>query len=196
MDLFTITKIYESYICDPTFVYKSCKKNWIIILKILHDTLTNENRLNINNNKCAKFRANKLYVVLIFNKFDPTKTIPDIVNDDCKDDIIKYKTGKIVYPNKFDHDLDKICSDGIHYFKSIEPAFYYQINKISSFTGDYIECYDSGSLFVKCKYKFGNKYGKFIAWYENGNKKLSCTIYEGKHYGEYEEWYENGNKKW
>jgi hypothetical protein len=36
-----------------------------------------------------------------------------------------YKTNEWVYPDRFDEDVDNVCSYGIHYFQSLEAAFCY-----------------------------------------------------------------------
>jgi hypothetical protein len=38
---------------------------------------------------------------------------------------LEYITGKIVYPDSFDKRLGEICTNGIHYFKTIEQVFLY-----------------------------------------------------------------------
>ena len=85
-----IHEVYASCISDEETVYKSCKKEWIVVLKKLPTTRTNEKRSDVVNSKCAKFRANELKVIGIFNKFDCLKTIKTIGNDDYKYDSKKY----------------------------------------------------------------------------------------------------------
>jgi len=53
------------------YFYKSLNKDWIVVMLPCNDTITNENRNNIINKNKAKYRANKLYVVMIFNKLEP-----------------------------------------------------------------------------------------------------------------------------
>ena len=56
---------------DPLYVFKSCSRDWIVVLQKLADTITNESRPVVDAD-CAKFRANKLQVVDIIHKFDQT----------------------------------------------------------------------------------------------------------------------------
>src|SRR5438552_1369387 len=71
---------YKHYIdCEnPLYVYKMCtsfnnnngkleKNEWLVIMKKLPDTVTNESRKNAFNCKYAKYRANKLEVIEIIN---------------------------------------------------------------------------------------------------------------------------------
>lgn len=144
---------FKEYINNPEYVFKSCGddkvdkrancREWIIIMKKIEDTRTTESRI-VKDIKFAKYRASHLQVVLIVNKFDFTKTLYYIYNY-FNGKRTKYKEGEIVYPDSFD-DSNKICSNGIHYFTSIEPAYYYGIETCENYTGDYVSWYDDGQL--------------------------------------------------
>ena len=58
---------------DGSHVFKSCSHDWIVVLRKLPDTNTNESRPVVDPN-CAKFRADKLQVVDIIHKFDQNNT--------------------------------------------------------------------------------------------------------------------------
>ncbi len=124
-----IKSTYETYINDPKYVYKSCQEEWIVILQKLDDTKTNEARAGtrINDIKYAKCRANKLVVVLIFNKFDCEKTTQTITNSVYNPGAIEYNVNSIVIPNIYDEYIHTVCTNGIHYYLSIEPAFYLEL---------------------------------------------------------------------
>ena len=64
---------------DSSYVFKSCSRDWIVVLQKLPDTITNESRSVVDLN-CAKFRANKLFVVDIIHKFYQTITCNFILN--------------------------------------------------------------------------------------------------------------------
>ena len=90
----------------------------------LNDTITNESRTNVIDHIYAKFRGNQFLVIDIINKFDINKHIGEIQNSTYTHNIIKYKKGEMVKSNSFDENLNNVCSNGIHYFKSIEPALF------------------------------------------------------------------------
>jgi len=93
-------------------------------MKLLDDTKTNMNRKDITdptNATNAKYRADKLYTELIFNKRDPNETIQSISNTFYKN-VITYTVNSITYPDSFDNDLNRVCTNGIHFFKSIKRA--------------------------------------------------------------------------
>jgi hypothetical protein len=71
----------------------------------------------------SQYRANKLRVTLIFNKFDPFDIVEYIYNTNYHKSI-KYEINKIVEEDDYNMDLNKIYTSGIHYFKTIEAAFY------------------------------------------------------------------------
>ena len=142
---------------DASFVFKSCQKEWIVILQKINNTITNESRTNVIDHIYAKFRGNHFLVVDIINKFDINKHIDEITNSYYAYDIINYKKGEIVKSNSFDEDLINVCSNGIHYFKSIEPAFYYEVGGLKNKNGIYKEWYDNGQIKLKCNYIDGEK---------------------------------------
>ena len=158
----------KEYLNNPEYVYKFCS-DCIVIMQKLQDTITNENRINVRNQLYAKFRANKLFVVKIIN-IDNMKYIDEIINNYYDIKII-YKCNEIVVPDKFDEDIDKVCSSGIHYFKSIDPAFYYRDKPPKDFTGKWIRWYENGNKRNECEYIDGKETGKCIELYEDGNKR-------------------------
>ena len=89
-----IVDIVDRYI-DPSYVFKSCSRDWIVVLQKLPDTITNESRFVVDAD-CAKFRANKLQVVDIIHKFDQTITCDSIWNSVYAGKQMEYKRGEIV----------------------------------------------------------------------------------------------------
>jgi hypothetical protein len=56
----------------------------------------------------AKYRANKLLVVLIFNKFDCTKTLQAISNSVYDSETIIYNVDSVVVPNSYNKNVCKV----------------------------------------------------------------------------------------
>jgi antitoxin component YwqK of YwqJK toxin-antitoxin module len=163
------------YINDKKYVYKTCG-NYIVVLEKLPDTITNENRFNVSENGdnklYAKYRANKLLVKKIIHKYHLTNC-EKVMSNRCHK--IEYKINETVYPDKFDDNLETVCSSGIHYFLNLKPAFYYNL-EIRFMNGEYLSWYDSGELFEKCNYIDGKKIGEYLKWHQNGE------IYIKHHY--------------
>lgn len=141
----SIVKKYKSFI-KPEHVYKICRgkdtNKWIVIMKKLPDTITNEDRKNVYNRHYAKFRANKLRVIKIINIFS-LKSVKKIThNPICSGVETIYQKNYIVLPDKYD-ESEKVCTHGIHYYKSISAAYYYD-NPEDDYVGKWIESYDDG----------------------------------------------------
>ena len=128
VELEQINKIYEKYINDPSYVFKMSSPHmthkWIIMLKKLDDTNTDELRDNVVDENYAVFRADKLQVVCIFDALDPQTTRKSIINS-YYDVHVDYIVGEIVECDSFDKNINKTKTNGIHYLKSIEGAFYF-----------------------------------------------------------------------
>ena len=190
-DLITACKLYLE---DDKYVFKSCG-NYIVVLEKLDDTRTNELRTNISDPKYAKYRANKLKVLLIIHKFDPSNILEKVENSYYKKKVV-YITNEIIEIDDYDYDLNVVGTRGIHYFKTIEQAFFWELLKFNpAHTGKWIERYENGNKKSEGEYKQGRLEGKRIEWYENGNKKSEGGFKEGKQEGKWIVWYENGNKK-
>jgi len=196
--------------------YKACK-NSIVTLELLDNTINNEKRNNVVNDKYAKFRCDKAKVVNITN----VKTGEPMEHDvSIRDDKFVYSLGEII-ETVFNTNIDEVCSEGIHYFKSKEAAlswFYNQNDqnrpdgkwidwhqngqkdsegtiKDEEQDGKWIYWYENGQKLVEGTYKNGIEHGKWIWWESNGNKRSEETFKDGKKDGKRTEWWSNGNKK-
>jgi signal peptidase I len=173
-------------------VFKSCSREWIVILKKLPFTQTNEGRRNAINVKCAKFRGNIFQVVDILNKFDAEKRIKSVQNS-IYDKRVIYTVGEIIEIKDYDHCIDNICSRGIHYYKSIKPAFYMELTEHLICNGKLITWGDDGQKILKVCYKNEKPDGEMKSWVNNV-MILKCHYKDGQLDGTYERW-SNNNKK-
>lgn len=180
---------YIKYINDSTYVYKSCG-DWIVVLQKLIDTITNESREVADTNH-AKFRANKLLVVDIINKFEESKKINNVCNTVYTKNSIIYGIGNIVSIDDFENDISIVCAKGIHYFKTIETAFYYEYN---GYIEKYYSWHDNGNKSGEYNYSNEYEYCKKTLWYENGQKFSECNYVNQTINGNWICWHENGNK--
>jgi antitoxin component YwqK of YwqJK toxin-antitoxin module len=188
-----IKEINDDYLINPIYVYKSCGE-YVVILEKLSDTITNENRNNIPNEQCrqfAKYRGNKFLVKDIFHKFNSTKKISSILSSNFEN-TLEYEIGKVIIPDNFDTNLEKVCSNGIHYFLKLECAYYYSLQK--TLNGEYLEWYENGQQYKKCIYTDDKINGEYLEWYENGQQYKKCIYTDDKINGEYLEWYKNGQQ--
>jgi len=187
-----LTEELIDYINDEKYVYKTCG-DFIVVLEKQSDTITNENRSNVSqigdNKLYAKYRANKLLVKQIINKYDLTKC--ENVESKYYNIKIEYKINETVYPDKFDIILENVCSSGIHYFLNLKRAFYYDL-EIENKNGEYLIWYDNGQMNEKYNYVDDIKDGEYLKWYENGQMCMKCNYNYNKLNGEWIEWYDNG----
>ena len=170
--------------------YKACR-NSIIILELLNDTITNEKRKDVINDKYAKFRCNKAKVIDITN----VKT-SELMKKDLSifDDLFVYSFGEII-ETVFNTNINEVCTDGIRYFKTKEAAlswFYIQDDKNFP-DGKWTQWNENGQKHCEGTYKNGKHDGKWTGLHENGQKFYECAYKNGKHDGKCIYWY--GNEK-
>lgn len=172
---FGISNNIDSYIKDKydneKYVFKSCQKEWIVIMEKLKTTKTNENRKVIDSEN-AYFRANKLRVIEIVNKFNPNIKRNSIVNSVIPEKVEYIKNQKVV-ANNYENDENIVFKGGIHYFKNYKLAYYYELDKLDYYSGKYISYDFDGVLSEIGQYKNGIKIGlwkyyarwSFSLWY-------------------------------
>lgn len=176
---------------DPLAVYKSCH-NYVVRMLKLSDTITNESRYGVHNKKFAKFRGSKFLVTHIVDKLNPSVAIEQITNSQSSR-ITTYKINEIVIPDKFDTSLDRVCTNGIHYFLSIEAAFYYDLLLFfPTYTGELISYHDNGSAYQTCSYIDGKKNGTYRKYDTSGNLIADCELVDCRSHGKYREFTNRG----
>ncbi len=185
--LYTALKDYP----EDEYIYKECGK-YIVVMKLLEDSITNESRKDIFNANYAKYRTNKVKVILIIHKFT-LEMINDVENS-YYEKKLKYTVNEIIEEKCYDMNLKKVCCAGIHYFKKIECAFYFTLNIKSYIGGHYTNWWESGQIFVECDYIDGKQNGHYTNWWENGQKNIECDYIDDKINGHYTKWWENGQK--
>jgi hypothetical protein len=89
-------------------------------------TKTNENRI-VHNWLYAKYRANKLKVVKIISIDHKDKTVGSIIHKSefhLSAPLTKYEVGKVVTSDSYSDDENLVCTNGIHYYNRMEPAYF------------------------------------------------------------------------
>ncbi len=170
--------------------YKACR-NSIIILELLNDTITNEKRNNVINDKYSKFRCDKAKVISIINVKTQEKIKEDL---SIYDNGFTYSLGEVA-ETWFNTHLDNICTAGIHYFKTKEAAlswFYSQCDQIYP-DGKLTIWHENGQKEFEGTVKGGEKDGKWTGWHKNGHKMFEGTYKDLKMDGKWTYWY--GNEK-
>lgn len=193
--LHELQKLCKKYIDDDSYLFKICHditnslenkgRKWLVIMQKLKDTKTNEKRDDIKDIKYAKCRANKLKVIGIIDIDNPNVTSSCIVNeyiDNFSSNIERklkttYTVNEIVEPDKYDEDINNVCSSGIHYFKTLERAYYYKdANKNHKYTGYWADWGDSGNKILEGAYANGKKIGEWRFWCNNEKIVLTTNF--------------------
>lgn len=201
---------YANLIVDEKYVYKKCcdisskrdkTRKWLVILEKLEDTKTNENRRNISNIKHAKFRANKLKVVEIINTNKPNLTKKIITNEYMSEKgyqslRTRYKKGCIAESEDYDENIDNVCSNGLHYFKTIDTAYFYG-SYPKNHTGLMCAYYDNGNIFSRIEGERTNNLlnGKVVNFYCSGNLWSKGRYVNDKKSGVWTIYNSNGSKR-
>lgn len=159
--------VHGSYINDENgpYVY-GCTDDWIIVYEKISITKTNENRTNIVCHKYAEYTADKLRIVLMFDKFNPyvtTRThmsLPEICS------IVHYQQDQILESKDF----------RLNYFKSIIVPYFLGLldrenrdnhehrkcckhTECVGYSGFYVGWYDTGYVSEKGYYNCGKRTG-------------------------------------
>jgi antitoxin component YwqK of YwqJK toxin-antitoxin module len=172
-------------------------KKWLIVMRKCDDTITNEIRYNILNKDYAKCRANKLKVIAIINMNKPSLRKQCVVNsvaysiNNFVSRRTKYKVGHMVECDNFDWNFDEVCSGGIHYFRTLEPAYFYRDLPLK-YTGRWILRYNNGEKRSEGNYIDGISEGLLMKWYDNGKIATEGNYINGKKNGKWNKRYDNG----
>ncbi len=163
-------------------VFKRCSDNILVLKRPLENFQSNEKRKDVFDPNFAKFRCNGLFVVEIIEVTNVFKNLLSI-NHKWNSTKIRYTVGEIVKPDYFDFDLDLVCGHGIHYFLTLEAAFYYECRFVKN--GKLIHYYENGAKSIEENYKNGKLDGLCISFntknqiemqrvYNNGD----CIFYD------------------
>ena len=168
--------------------YKSCG-DYVVSMKKLADTICNESRKGIVDPLHAKFRADKLLVISIQHKF--SGKIIDRIQNTSYHKQIWYVVSEVVSVLDYCLNLEEVCAQGIHYYLSKDPAFYWGNRQLH---GLKIFWHDNGQKYEECNYVDGKIHGVYRSWWLNGNKHEERIHETGQLYGPYQSWYDNGQK--
>jgi len=170
--------------------YKKASGEYIVKLQILGKN--NEKRENVSDPIHAKYRCSKVKVLDIFHWKTGEKI--NSISGLCDPNFI-YTLNQTIETN-FDEDLENVCSTGIHYFKTLEQAKYWNFFPFTAivykYTGECKEWDDRGDLILHCFYKDGKLHGECKEWNQKGRLITHCFYKDGKLHGEYKKWNHKG----
>jgi antitoxin component YwqK of YwqJK toxin-antitoxin module len=172
---------YKKYTTNPKYVYKLCKglhdtNKWIVIMKKLQNTTSDEDRSNIVDTNYAIYRANELQVVRIFN-INSLKSIKKITHRDRFNEPTIYIKGNIM------------CNT--YYYKNITAA-YHTKSIDANYTGKWCVYYDNGCKEGEYNIVNGKYHGIWTKWYSNEKKSEEGYYNHGVKIGHWRSWYVTG----
>ena len=149
--------------------YKKCQDGRIVKLEIIGQH--NENRKDIVDKNFARIRCSEARVLDIYDMYDSRIKYSEAFG--LHDRTFSYRRGEIVKSDHFDLDLEQVCSNGIHYYLSEEPAIFWNIPKDRD--GMHKKFYQNGQI----ARVYNRKNGKFDGIYEefdhDGKIRKRCT---------------------
>lgn len=143
-------------------VYKKCHNQYIVMMQKLPSTADNEQRHDVVDSNYAKFRAAALKVLLIMNICDVDDR-PHRIENVFEGRSTYYIVGETVTPHTFNTNINRVCTGGIHYFKTIEVAYFY--DKVPmNYTGACRWWHRNGTIKSTGEYVCGKKSGYWTRW--------------------------------
>ena len=164
---------------QPMWRYKKCGE-YIVVIELQKDSKTNETRPTVNVPKFAKFRTNKARIVDIHH-MTTHERIKSVKSTVYKKKTTIYNTDEIIEICDYIDDINVICSSGIHYFKSYEPAYY--CNKKDGFIKQWHkEGHLEKKMILCAPIKNNNEVieGLCIEYYQDGSVRKISNYINGK----------------
>lgn len=177
---------------ESKYVFKKCideyKNQYLVVLEKISQTRHNESRSNVFNKDRAGFRGSVFKVILIIDIENLNSNLDAIrscyekiitqVGKDKKINIIytDYIKGKLVYPDFYDENINNISSNGIHYFKTLDATYYYDIDQKRNIDEYCIRFNPSGAKEAEGLYANNNMHGIWI-YYSLNEQPGMCVTY-------------------
>jgi len=170
--------------------YKKCG-NYIVTLALYPSSKLNDHRTNIIDPTHAKLRTDKVFVLDI-EEIGTGKKMESVTNTFFQDKIIEYKIGTKI-ETEYNNDLNNVCTEGIHIFKSRETAELYTnyCYHPEGYTGAYYTYHENGALASKCNIIHGKLWFEYYAYDEYGVLNYKGYYLNNKKNGKFYEYFEN-----
>ena len=130
-------------------VYKSagCLNDYLVTLEIDPDDSNTTLSRTVEVSATAKYRCRRAFVISIEHKSTGERL--DSIESNYSDMFI-YTVGRWVEEPDYNKDIQEVCTSGIHFFKSREPALYWEWRPKN---GPWKSWYDDGNLWEECIYR-------------------------------------------
>ncbi len=164
---------------------------FVVVLQLMDDSKTDEDRSDAVNPNFARFRTNKAKVVKIYDKV----TNEEI--NEVQSDKLVYQKKCVIKDDYKSVEVDPTCKSGIHYYETEDAAHYHNLLKsIPDYTGLVMYHTENGLKLMETEYKNGARSGIHIEWkvlqFGKTCKILVCKYLDGKLHGGYRSYYLSG----
>lgn len=167
--LCALKKACSDFIKPGRFIYKRCNHSKLVVMEKLPVSMTNEQRTNVVNFWHAKFRADMLRTVAIFDMHNPGRRLARVSNT-FKDNNVEYSVGHVTVASGFDKSLNLVKGEGLHYFHTLDCAFYFR-DPLRSYSGPWYGWHSSGAPMCQGQVMRGKPVGRWIEWNLDGSFK-------------------------
>ena len=157
--------------------YKKAQDGFIV--KLLIGGENNENREDVVSKDTAKMRCSEAKVLEIYHMNNRHITLPKVYSLYSRKFV--YKVGKKIVIQNYDRNTDAICTTGIHYFLTEDPArcWNLQCHHIPNYTGTHMMWFGNGQLSLKERYVDGVRI-EYEWYYNNGQLKECGSLINGR----------------
>ena len=172
-----LKKILKKYVDDPKYLYKYLYPCYIIVIKKIKTTQTDEYK-KVFDPKHAEYHLDSFKTIEIRNCKFPYQEM-----------VCGYK--KIIKGKKH---IGEFYSLDTLYYKTLETAYFNNVYSVGSFSTWFCNgCIETKGISWRNNGSQEILIGKFEGWYNNGNLVKKCYYENGVLHGPYEEWWPNGN---
>lgn len=173
----------QQYTSDNRYVFKKCrsidKKRYIVVLEKTPETLDNEARSYVDNASYAYFRANLLMVRFIVDIDTLNANIDRIATLSWNEGkVTDYLVGQLVLPDFYDQNIENIFTHGIHYFKTLKAAYYFNLTHEEKNLTEYCVLYEAdGSILQEGTYINGRPVGLWRYYTGSSDDEIVTKIW-------------------
>jgi len=171
--------------------YKKCF-DYLITLVLYPSSKLNDSRRDIINVNYAQLRTDKAFVIDITHINTGAKI--DVIENSFYNKKIFYQVNHKVQTD-YDDNINNVCSQGIHIFKSKDRAKYYNVYMddliIEKYTGHFTFYLNNGARFKEVNLIEGKLWFEYLTYDEYGVLNYKLNYENGKKNGKAYQYFEN-----
>lgn len=158
--------VYSDFLRTNMCIFKRCDHSKLVVMEKLPESRTNEHRHNVADFKRAKFRTDVVKTLGIYD-LHTQKPLRSVVNQFRNHRSI-YSVGQLTRANDFENNPHIVRGPGIHYFNTLENAFFFRA-PLKSYSGPWFMWYSSGVPLRSGDVVNGKPIGIWKEWNPDGS---------------------------